>query len=61
MIQIDIQMPKGCALCPYLELGWNRARCKAKSKTGREIKNPRNMRETRQKWCPLKDVGGESE
>jgi len=57
MIQIDIPMPKGCWSCPYFRF----ARCMAKSRTGRKIKNTRNLDDKKQKWCPLKEFGGDSD
>ena len=48
-----LQMPKGCATCPYCDRAWNKPKCKAKSMQGRFMEQRLNLDRTRQKWCPL--------
>ena len=48
-----MEMPKGCATCPYCDRAWNKPKCKAKSVQGRFMEQRLNLDRTRQKWCPL--------
>ena len=48
-----MEMPKGCATCPYCDRAWNKPKCKAKSMQGRFMEQRLNLDRTRQKWCPL--------
>lgn len=51
-----MEMPKGCATCPYCDRAWNKPKCKAKSTQGRFMEQRLNLDRTRQKWCPLVPV-----
>ena len=51
-----MEMPKGCATCPYCDRAWNKPKCKAKSMQGRFMEQRLNLDRTRQKWCPLVPV-----
>lgn len=51
-----MEMPKGCATCPYCDRAWNKPKCKAKSVQGRFMEQRLNLDRTRQKWCPLVPV-----
>lgn len=51
-----MEMPKGCATCPYCDRAWNKPKCKAKSIQGRFMEQRLNLDRTRQKWCPLVPV-----
>ena len=51
-----MEMPKGCATCPYCDRAWNKPKCKAKSTQGRFMEQKLNLDRTRQKWCPLVPV-----
>lgn len=51
-----MDMPKGCATCPYCDRAWNKPKCKAKSMQGRFMEQRYNLDRTRQKWCPLVPV-----
>lgn len=52
----NMEMPKGCATCPYCDRAWNKPKCKAKSVQGRFMEQRLNLDRTRQKWCPLVPV-----
>ena len=51
-----MEMPKGCATCPYCDRAWNKPKCKAKSMQGRFMEQRLNLDRTRQKLCPLVPV-----
>ena len=51
-----MDMPKGCATCPYCDRAWNKPKCKAKSMQGRFMEQRLNLDRIRQKWCPLVPV-----
>jgi len=55
-----MEMPKGCATCPYYDRAGNKPKCKAKSMQGRFMEQrlnlDRTIDHTRQKWCPLVPV-----
>lgn len=48
-----MEMPKGCATCPYCDRAWNKPKCKVKSVQGRFMEQRLNLDRTRQKWCPI--------
>ena len=51
-----MEMPKGCAKCPYCNRQWGDPKCHAKSFKGRRMGQKLYLDSRRQDWCPLEEV-----
>lgn len=51
-----MEMPKGCAVCPYCDRNWSKPKCHAKSVKGRYMSQKLFLSSRRQDWCPFVEV-----
>lgn len=51
-----MEMPQGCASCPYCDRNWSKPKCHAKSAKGRYMAQKLFLNSRRQDWCPLVEV-----